>query len=127
MKKLIFIIGLFFCSSTNAEWVFFSESTIDGSIFWYEDERVRFKGDDLFVWVKTRYKKENQFGDRSSQVYYKINCEEYSYQILSQRYYTDYNWIQLSTSDSEPSKLSYIPPDSSIEILAYKVCNRYTL
>ena len=54
MKKLLIIISLLFCSSVSAEWVYFATNPL-GSKFWYEDERIRVRGDNVFVWERTRF------------------------------------------------------------------------
>ena len=121
MKKLIIIVGLFFCSLTSAEWVYFFESSV-GDQFWYDNERTRIKGDDVFVWARKKFKEESKFGDSSTENYLKINCRKFTFQTLENIWYTDNNWTYFSSRDKKGSN-EYIPPNSSIKKLANILCN----
>ena len=102
MKKLIIIISLLFCSSVSAEWVFFLESK-SGVMNWYEDKRIRVRGDNVLVWSRTRYPENKKIGGEvgSSTAYNEINCNEYSYQYLQVHFYADFEcvaWLRVSSS-----------------------------
>ena len=122
MKKLLIIIGLLFCSSVSAEWVLYYESASYGDKYWYEDKRIRVRGDNVFVWTRTKNKEKTRGLIGSAQTYFKINCDEYSYQFLQHTFYSDFEWTNSSASDTEPSDKTFIPPNSSIEVLADIVC-----
>ena len=121
MKKLTIIIGLLFCSLTSAEWVYFFESSV-GDQFWFDNERTRIKGDDVFVWARKKFKEESKFGDSSTENYLKINCRKFTFQTLENIWYTDNNWTYFSSRDKKGSK-EYIAPNSSIKKLANIICN----
>tara|TARA_Y100001938_G_scaffold110239_1_gene150695 strand:+ start:1201 stop:1539 length:339 start_codon:yes stop_codon:yes gene_type:complete len=109
----------------SAEWVFYTYTINDvGTTYWYEDERIRLRGDNAFVWFRTKFSENNKLMGRygSTQTYTKINCDEYSYQFLQHTFYSDFEWTNSSASDTEPSDKTFIPPNSSIEVLADIVC-----
>ncbi len=107
----------------SAEWVLYYESASYGDKYWYEDKRIRVRGDNVFVWTRTKNKEKTRGLIGSAQTYFKINCDEYSYQFLQSDYYSDFNWTNL-LNEGKPSEVNFIPPNSNIETLADIVCKK---
>tara|TARA_Y100001978_G_C23263767_1_gene232577 strand:+ start:114 stop:440 length:327 start_codon:yes stop_codon:yes gene_type:complete len=105
----------------SAEWVYISTNT-DGHKFWYEDENIRVRGDYVYVWFRTKYPEKSPYGDGSSQTYYKIYCDEYSFQILQGTFYKDFNWTNQSLFNDTPTRKQFIQPSSRQKSLADIVC-----
>ena len=90
MKKLLIIISLLLCSSVSAEWVLYHESS-SGDKFWYEDERIKVRGDNAYVWSRSSYPIAIK-GYKSNERYDKIDCKIYSYSNLQLTWFMDSDW-----------------------------------
>ena len=121
MKKIIFIFLFSLSSVSSSDWVFFLKN-IKGDLLLYERERVKRDGNNVYVWERIRFKNLVGNGYKSNQTYFKINCIEYSFEILQSTNYSDDNWENQIVFIGREGKVRFIPPNSSIEVLANKVC-----
>ena len=61
----------------------------------------------------------------SSKYQYKINCDKYSYQSVKKKYYKNNNWTsQISNITTKINKLNDILPNSPVDKLAKRICNK---
>ena len=122
MKNLLsFLLTLLFSSGASAEWVPYISNSVSGDIWFYDTKKIKKRGDIVYVWTRTKYGERTEFGDGSAEVYYQINCAEYSYTFLRSTYYTDKNWTNQSAQEGEGEK-QYIQPNSTYKLLANIVC-----
>ena len=119
------MIGLIFYNLIGAELVFYAVSGDydDVSMFWYEDNSIKVKGDFVYVWQRTRYGKVSSVGNRSHKDLNEINCNEYSIRHLKRFYFSDGNWINKTSSKTEFKK-KIIHSDSVMKKLADRVCRK---
>ena len=122
MKKLLIIISLLFCSSVSAEWVLYHESS-SGDKFWYEDERIKVRGDNAYVWSRSSYPIAIK-GYKSNERYDKINCEIYSYKNLQLTWFMDSDWNYNSFKTVGDGEYDVMIPQSKnfMRVLADMVC-----
>ena len=122
MKKITFIWLMIVPASVSAEWSYLGLNEITGKSYWYENNRIRKKGDHVWVWQRQRFSKPSpSIGGMSAEVYLKINCGEYSYQKMQYRIFKKKNWINQISSDYDPHVIP-IAPDSQTEKLADIIC-----
>ena len=125
MNKLLPIIFLLFSNSSNAKWIY-TVTHVNGIMYWYEDASIQMNGEWRHVWVRARYPNDskilNNFGARSSLYYYKINCSEYSLQIMERYFFSDENWTTKTNTNSTPTDRQHILPSSIHEYIANLFC-----
>ena len=121
IKAIVLIYFLLF-SFVNADWVYHS-STNSGT-WHFEDRQIAVRDNDVWVWLRKKYDQPAENGDRSLEGHYKINCQESSFQRMSHTTYSDENWSILTNSSQNPSQKLSIPPGSTIEEIANKLCKK---
>ena len=123
MKKLIIIISLLFCSSVSAEWVLLG--TKNGNKVWHEDERIKVKGDNAYVWSRSSYPIAIS-GYKSNERYDKINCEIYSYRNLQLTWFMDSDWNYNAFKTVEGGEDDVMIPQGKnfMRVLADMVCKK---
>ncbi len=123
MKKLIIIISLLFCSSVSAEWVLLG--TKNGNKVWYEDERIKVKGDNAYVWSRSSYPIAIK-GYKSNERYDKINCEIYSYRNLQLTWFMDSYWNYNAFNTVGDGEYDVMIPQGKnfMRVLADMVCKK---
>lgn len=92
-----------------------------GNQYFYENMRIRKIYNSTFVWVRIKYDRPRTSG-RSEQSYFKINCQDYSLQIIQRGYYVDKNWKKLRKTEVQDGNFLYITPNSIHEKLADTLC-----
>ena len=125
MKNFILVITLLFCSSLNAEWIFYAETDLNERIklkSWYDNKRIEVKEENVFVWE--RRKSLNPKIKFSQEYYLKLNCSEWSMKKLKFVHFSDDNWTNINDKSEIPSSKEFISSRSSIQKLAEIVCKK---
>ena len=123
MRVLLFLLIVAFSANAFAEWVFITRNHY-GDSFWYRNKDLEKSGANVWVWLKTRYPEPLKLGQHSDQSYFKINCEAYSFQLLSTTYYSDNSWTEETITKKWNTGESYITSESIIGILAKTICKK---
>ena len=121
MNKLFVVALILFSSDAFSAWVGY-KSDETGSVFFYDDERIRKHGDIVYIWERTRYERD-LVGVWSSQALVRINCTEYSYIQLHLTLYSDKNWMKFKSHTDEGMKV-YPQLDSAALQLVDIVCKK---
>ncbi len=121
MKNLLIIITLISSTNVLAEWILVTRTDY-GDTFWYESKSIQKSNDEVWIWLRTRYPEPTKNGHNSDKSYFKINCNEHSFQLLSSTYYKDKNWTKEVVSDKNKTEKSFIPPNSMMDMLAKITC-----
>ena len=123
MEKIILVILLVFSSCCFAEWVkYFVED--GGNEHFYDDERLRDRGDSVYVWTRIQYFEQTKYGDWGTQRHQQLNCTEYSVRVLEWIWYSDKNWSIERGKVGRLNNKEYIKPNTSIEKIADIVCKK---
>ena len=123
MVKLLFLVLIIFSSDVSAEWVLHHQ-TQSGTEFWYYDKLIRKTGDTVWVWQRMKFATANRNGFKSIKAYVQINCDEYTYQNLSDTFYKDQNWTEEDHTNTNHTEKQDIYPNSVLEHLADIVCKQ---
>ena len=122
MKTLIFTCLLAISTGLSAEWALFA-TNVDGNKYWIDRESLRKKENNVWVWARERYAKQLGGVAGSCLTHYKIDCKNFSIQILESTFYSDKNWKKILQSEKSQHQSSHIPPNSAWETLANIVCH----
>ncbi len=123
MVKVLFLVLMIFSSYVSAEWVL-HHKTQSGTEFWYDAKLIQKTGDTVRVWQRMKFSTANRDGFKSIKAHMQINCDEYTYQNLSDTFYKDQNWTEADHTDTSHSEKQYIYPNSVLEHLADIVCKQ---
>ena len=88
MKKLVFIILIFFSTNAFADynWKKLGSNT-SGNVFYIDTSSIKKNGSKVFYFTMNDYARPNEFGDLSSRVYMEVNCLNLNYRYLKDFYY----------------------------------------
>ena len=134
MKTLTILLALtfsvMFSSPSFAEWKKVGRN-VSGTTYYVDLERIRKHGGYVYFWRIRNYLKPDKWGDLSSKVYNQGDCKLFRYKVLSASFHkepmgrgTDSAVQMTGESYTPPDKWKYPPPESSIEEILKRVCNR---
>jgi hypothetical protein len=115
---------MMFSLPSYADWTI-TEINLSGDSFYVDFERIRKNGGHVYFWQLTDFSEpKSKGGLLSSKVYYKADCELFSYKYLNDIYYNGPmgNGTILKSSDKPDEEWSYPPPKSTIETILTMVC-----
>ncbi len=115
---------MIFSSTSFAEWTKVSTS-ISGVTFYVDFTRIKKHGGYVYYWRLKNLSEPDEWGDLSSLVYEKVDCELLKSKRLSLTYHTQLNAKGTpSTIDNQPDKdWNYANPGSSFETILKTVCS----
>ena len=90
MKKLVFIILIFFSTNAFADynWKKLGSNT-SGNVFYIDTSSIKKNGSKVFYFTMNDYARPNEFGDLSSRIYMEVNCLNLNYRYLKDFYYQE--------------------------------------
>ncbi len=125
MRTLLLSFLYFFLqlipNSTHADWIFYGKNTRNDQ-YWYENQDIKKSNESVWVWTRTRYGEAKERGVKSNKLRLKINCEDYSFEVISRTNYLDENWENEKVYYSVAVSDKVIYPNSVFELLANIVC-----
>ena len=124
MKILIYLALLVCARDGFANWVKVESSDQRFREYFYDADRVRKRGNVVYLWLRVRYHEATENGHWGSQAHYQINCAVYSMKASQITVYKDKNWEHISESfpNRESAKKISIDPMSPVKRLADFVC-----
>ena len=114
-----------FSSPSFAKWTNIGTS-VNGDTYYVDFERIKKQGGFVYYWSISDFSKPSEYGDLSTVVYKKVDCELFRYKYLSDSYYKESMGEGETTSSSnKPDKeWKYAPPNSLIETALESVCSQ---
>lgn len=124
MQKIIlttFVLLITFSNNTKAKWIDYLKKA-NGSIYYYDNERIKKKANFIKVWSRIRFKG-SVMGAFSYQSLIRIDCTKFTETTLQNTFFTDKNWKipAMATNMIETSKIK-ISKSSHTNILLDKLC-----
>jgi len=128
MKKitllLVIIFTFLFTNTSWGEWTYVEEDVTSKT--YYDKDRVRKSGKCLYFWILYDFIKPTEYGDSSQTTYTELDCSIFRFKTLKLNLYSEYMGKGTPTFESNlPDKWSYPQPNSSVEILYNKICEKH--
>ena len=136
MKKITIIFTLLFStvmfsSPSYAEWTEVG-SSVGGTTFYVDFDRIRKHGGYVYFWILTDSLKPDNFGDLSSKLYRQGDCKLFRHKMLSSSFHkkpmgNGPGQVIKHTGHKHTGELAewkHPPPNSSHEIILKRVCSQ---
>jgi hypothetical protein len=130
-KVLKWIFFVAFCSASTlaqAEWVKFKVPEEPNEGYYYDNKRIIRNQKNVLVWVKRNLQHSGGWDGmtyKSVLTRFLIDCSIYSYDVTSISHYSEKDLTgSMKRSNFDGKKLTDIPIDSPVEVIAGIVCKK---